>query len=149
MYCNVPYSTHEWLAIAKRFEDRWNYPHALGAIDSKHIVIQKPANSSLCYFNYKHTHSILLLAVAGPNYECLYADIGANGQYNDGGIWSQSGLRAKLQEEENVLSIPLFSRYENALYFPWRQCFCSQSLYDEAIPSTRFNCRKTYLQLSP
>ena len=101
----VPYSTHEWLAIAKRFEDRWNYPNALGSIDGKHIIIQKPANSGSHYFNYKHAHSIVSLAVAGPNYECLYADIGANGRCN-GGIWSQSGLRAKLQEEENVLSIP-------------------------------------------
>ena len=105
MYCKVPYSTHAWLAIAERFEGRWNYPHALGAIDGKHIVIQKPANSGSHYFNYKHTHSVVLLAVAGPNYECLYADIGANGRCNDGGIWNQSGLRAKLQEE-NVLSIP-------------------------------------------
>ena len=39
MYCKVPYSTHEWLAIVKCFEVRWNYPHALGASDSLDDVI--------------------------------------------------------------------------------------------------------------
>ena len=143
MYCRVPTCTREWLEIAKGFEERWNYPHVHEAIDGKHIVIQKHANSGSHYFNYKHTHSIVLLAVAGPNYECLYADIGANGRCNDGGIWSQCGLNAKLQEKE-----------KDAFYTKMPYVFLGDdafalSQYDEAIPSTRFICRKTYLQLSP
>ena len=51
LYFKVPSSTGEWLQIARAFEERWSYPHALGAIDGKHIVIQKPANCGSHYFN--------------------------------------------------------------------------------------------------
>lgn len=33
-------TTENWLSIAKDFEDLWNFPHCIGAIDGKHIVIQ-------------------------------------------------------------------------------------------------------------
>ena len=33
-YLKVPSSQAEWLEISKKFEELWNYPHALGAIDS-------------------------------------------------------------------------------------------------------------------
>ena len=88
-YVKVPSAKSEWVEIAKQFYDRWNFPNALGAIDEKHITIQKPAGGGSFYYNYKHTHSVVLLAVAGPNYECLYADVGANGRCTDGGIWSK------------------------------------------------------------
>ena len=62
------------------FNLRWNFPNALGAIDGKHITIQKPAGGGSFYYNYKHTHSVVLMAISGPNYEYLYADVGANGR---------------------------------------------------------------------
>ena len=85
-YLKVPSTKSEWIKIAKQFCDRCNFPNTLGAIDEKHITIQKPASGGLFYYNYKHTHSVVLLAVAGPNYECLYADVEANGRCSDGGI---------------------------------------------------------------
>ena len=30
------------------------------------------------------------MAVTGPNYECLYYDIGTNGRVNDGGVWESA-----------------------------------------------------------
>ena len=51
--------------IAKQFEERWNFPNCLGAIDGKHIILQPPATSGSFYYNYKHTYSIVLLAFAG------------------------------------------------------------------------------------
>ena len=51
--------------------------------------MQPPPEAGSHFFNYKHTHFIVLLAVAGPDYECIYADIGTNGRVSDGGVWSK------------------------------------------------------------
>ena len=32
------------------------------------------------------------MAIAGPDYKCLYAKIGSNCMVNDGGVWSKSRL---------------------------------------------------------
>jgi len=72
----LTYQQGEWLVIASKFEERWNFANCLAAMDGKHIVIQPPPNSGSHYYNYKHTHSIILMAIAGPDYECLYADMG-------------------------------------------------------------------------
>ena len=82
------------MKIAKQFCDHWNFPNALGAIDGKHITIQKPAGGGSFYYNYKHTHSVVILAISGPNYECLYAYVGANGRCSDGGIWGNSSIES-------------------------------------------------------
>ena len=71
--------------------------HSLGAIDGKHVTIRKPSNAGSYYYNYKHTHSIILLAIAGPEYECLYADVGSNGRVNDSGVWNKSSLLQAIQ----------------------------------------------------
>ena len=96
-FMKVPSTKAEWLDISRKFEERWNFPHALGAIDGKHIRIQKPKNGGSFYYNYKHTHSIILMAIAGPEYECLYADVGSNGRVNDSGIWNKSSLLQGIQ----------------------------------------------------
>ena len=91
-FIKAPATKAEWLNVSKRFEDHWNYPHALGAIDGKHVRIQKPKNGGSFYYNYKHTHSIILMAIAGPDYKCLYTDVGSNGRVNDSGIWNKCVL---------------------------------------------------------
>lgn len=47
--------------VATRFEEKWQMPHVLGAIDGKHIRIKKPALSFGTFYNYKQYHSIVLL----------------------------------------------------------------------------------------
>ena len=43
-YLKVPSSEQERLQIAKQFEEKWNFPNCLGAIDGKHITLQPPPN---------------------------------------------------------------------------------------------------------
>ena len=38
------------------------------------------------------------MAIAGPEYECLYADIGSNSRVNDSGVWNKSSLLEGIQD---------------------------------------------------
>jgi len=42
-----------WLQTLREFEHRWDFPHALLAIDGKHIWVRKPLKSGTEYFCYK------------------------------------------------------------------------------------------------
>ena len=48
----------------------------------------------------------MLLAIAGPNYEWLFADVGTNGRMNDSGIWNKSSLRRAIVNREIGLPEP-------------------------------------------
>lgn len=41
------------------------------------------------FSNYKHSFSVILMAVAPPDYKCLYADVGTNGRISDKGDWNK------------------------------------------------------------
>ena len=43
-YVKTPSTTNDWKNIAKEFNEEWNFPHCLGAIDGKHIMIECPEN---------------------------------------------------------------------------------------------------------
>lgn len=44
-YLCTPKSSDGWKRISEGFENIWNFPHCIGAIDRKHIVMQGPFNS--------------------------------------------------------------------------------------------------------
>ena len=44
------------------------------------------------------------MAIAGPEYECLYADVGSNDRGNDSGVWNKSSLLKAIQNG-SVLSV--------------------------------------------
>lgn len=49
----MPKTVEEWKEIATEFELNWNFNNCIGAIDGKHVHINKPAKSGSLYFNYK------------------------------------------------------------------------------------------------
>lgn len=57
------------------------------------------------YFNIGH-NSVVQLAVFGPDYECLWANVGANGQASDASIWKSCDIKLALSSEANSLNLP-------------------------------------------
>ena len=70
------------------------------------MLIEQSSNSGSHYFDYKSHNSIILLAVFGPNYEVLWADVGTNGRATDGAIWQRSDFKRLLSSKENELNLP-------------------------------------------
>lgn len=70
------------------------------SIDGKHILIKCLDNAGSCYFNYLKRHSIVLLAIVGPEYEFLCIDVGAYGRNSDGGIFEESEFGKLLNQQQ-------------------------------------------------
>ncbi len=72
----MPSTPAEWQKVADEFEQLWNFPHAIGALDGKHCLLQAPFNAGSEFYNYKKSHSIVLMGLVNANYEFMYVDIG-------------------------------------------------------------------------
>ena len=103
-YMRRPTSEEEWRRVSEGFEHTWNFPHCVGAIDGKHVVMQAPSHSGSTFFNYKGTHSIVLMAVCDANYCFTLIDIGNAGRHSDGGVLSNSAFGKAM--EDGALSLP-------------------------------------------
>lgn len=71
MYLQMPTETNDWLEISEDYEDKWNFPHCISALDRKHIVLQAPFNSGSELINYKNHFSIVLMAFVDANYSLI------------------------------------------------------------------------------
>ena len=91
-YLKAPSKKEEWLSISKDFEDIWNLPYCLGAMDGKHVRLQCPKLSGSNYYNYKEFYSIMLLAICDAKYCFILHDTGQFGSNNDSGVLANSGI---------------------------------------------------------
>ncbi|XP_050672980.1 uncharacterized protein LOC126970873 [Leptidea sinapis] len=103
-YLKFPQSCSEWKAISALFEERWNFPHLLGAIDGKHIAITPPKGCGSEFYNYKRHHSMVLMAIVDAQYQFLLCDFGTNGRVPDGDVLQNTKFFEMLRN--NQLEIP-------------------------------------------
>jgi hypothetical protein len=89
----------EWKAVADTFEARWQVPHALGALNGKHIRMQCPDKSGSLYFNYKRFFSIILMGLVDADYKFIYVDVGAYGGWSDAQVFNESKLKKKIEKK--------------------------------------------------
>ena len=102
-FIKFPTSEEEWLATSRQYEFAWNFPHCVAAIDGKHVIMQAPRNSGSSFYNYKHTHSIVLLAMCDAHYRFIMVDVGDSGRHSDGGVLANSSFGKALHN--NTLAL--------------------------------------------
>lgn len=100
----MPTSPEEWLWISRQYEEKWQFPHCVGSMDGKHVIIQAPFKCGSDFYNYKSNFSIVLLALVDADYNFLFVVVGCQGRISDGGVFKNKTLYRKL--ENNDLSLP-------------------------------------------
>ena len=105
IYMKLPQDSDEWKLVAANFEQKWDFPHCLGALDGKHVVMKAPGKSGSLYYNYKGTFSTVLMALVDANLQFIAIDVGSYGRNSDGGIFSNSNLGKSIAR--NTLHFPV------------------------------------------
>ena len=103
---SCPVTPAEWGTVEERFRNRWNLPHAVGAIDGKHIKITCPANEGSNYFNYKGFYSVVLMALVDGDYKFLWIEAGTQGSASDAQIFNDCELKEALEDGSIGLPAP-------------------------------------------
>ncbi|XP_050298758.1 putative nuclease HARBI1 [Anthonomus grandis grandis] len=106
-----PKCEDDWKVISKDFDERWNFPNCLGAMDGKHVRIASPPNIGSYFYNYKGSHSLVLLAMFNANYEFVMCHFGTNGTVSDRGVLENTRFCDKLINHELNIPAPSKSKY--------------------------------------
>ena len=97
-YLKCPTTPDGWKELEREFRIRWNDPHALGALDGKHVALKKPKNTGPLYHNYKGFFSIVMLALVDGQYKFRWVDVGTAGSYTDVQIFNTSRLKRRIDD---------------------------------------------------
>ncbi|CAK1592268.1 unnamed protein product [Parnassius mnemosyne] len=103
-YIKIPTSHQEWEEISSEFQNCWDLPHVVGAMDGKHIMLQAPFNSGSEFYNYKQFFSIVIFALIDALYKFIFVDVGCQGRISGGGVFNDSILKEKISN--NSLNLP-------------------------------------------
>ncbi|XP_064474037.1 uncharacterized protein LOC135388411 [Ornithodoros turicata] len=125
-YVKCPQSTEEREGLASTFEQRWNFPDCIGAIDGKHVTIECLRKTGRSNFNCKRTFSKVLMAIADAEYKFLYVSMGSPRSESDGGIFAKSDIIRRL--ETSTLGLPSVAPLSDGTMLPY------MFVGDEAFP---------------
>lgn len=100
----TPATPEAWLDVSRQYNQVWNFPNCIGAVDGKHVVMVAPPNAGSIFYNYKKTHSIILMGIADADYKFLYIDVGRNGRFSDGGVFNRCNFAQAM--DSNQLNLP-------------------------------------------
>jgi len=115
--------------IADRFELLWNLPNCIGALDGKHIRIEKFLHTGSENFNYKHFHSTVLMACCDADGLFTVIEPGFAGRKSDGGIFKACATNYWITHGDFNIPLPSPLRHdERNTPFPY------YFVGDEAFP---------------
>ncbi|XP_026475999.1 uncharacterized protein LOC113381252 [Ctenocephalides felis] len=112
----MPTNSEEWKVIAKRFEERWNFPHCVGAWDGKHI---RSGTTKLRFLSlyYKNFHSVVLMACVNADRQFMFVHVGTNGRMSDGGVLADTGFYGKI--DRGYYNLPAPDNFGNVERMPY------------------------------
>ncbi|XP_031329847.1 protein ALP1-like [Photinus pyralis] len=140
-YVKMPSTAEEWKKISQQFEEKWNFPRCIGAIDGKHVTLQAPTASGSEFYNYKSQFSIVLMAVVDADYNFIFVDTGCQGRISDGGVFKNCELFKRM--DRGNLNLPqLSSLVEGGIGVPY------VFVADAAFPLSD-NIMKPYVGVHP
>ncbi len=99
-----PTTEEEWREVANGFSRKWQFHHALGALDGKHVRCKQPPKTGALYRNYKKYFSIVLMALVDSDYKFMWVEVGAPGACSDAQIYNECQLKDRLDGED--LGVP-------------------------------------------
>lgn len=99
-------TTENWIKVANEFDQRWQLPNCLGAVDGKHIAITKPHNAGSDYFNFKRFHSIILMACVDANLKFISIDVGGKGAEGDASMFNRIEIGRMIRNNDQALNLP-------------------------------------------
>ncbi|XP_071503284.1 putative nuclease HARBI1 [Diadema antillarum] len=112
LFC--PTTEQGWRDLADQWYQRyqWYFPHAVGAIDGKHVACKAPLNSGSEYYNYKGFYSVILFAMVDADNKFTYIDVSGNGSSSDAQIYNESDLHHGL-DQSRIHAFPQPDRLPN------------------------------------
>lgn len=116
VYLCPPTSHADWKKIANKFEETWNLPHVVGALDGKHIRIRCPAETGTLFHNYKGFFSLVLLAACDADYCFTVIDIGQYGSNNDSSVLNNCEIGKRF--ESGAINLPSPETLEGCNFDP-------------------------------
>ena len=128
-YVRPPRTSDDWKRIAKDFENIWNLPHRIGAIDGKHVSIKSPLNSGSLSYHYRGFFNMILMAIRNARYIFCIVDIGSFGSNNDSQMFRNSHMGKTFFNDE--MSLPVAECLEDSPTFGKVPYFL---VGDEAVP---------------
>ena len=90
-----PITPDGWKELETEFRIMWNVPHALGALDGKHVALKNPG---ALYHNYKGFFSIVMLVLVDGQYKFRWVDVGTAGSCSDAQIFNTCHLKRKIND---------------------------------------------------
>ena len=105
-FIKFPLTRQELQELIDEFEEEYEIPQIVGAIDGCHIEINAPPENHEDYFNRKQQYSVNLQAIVNCNLKFIHVSFGYPGSIHDARVLRLSGL-FDLGENEQILTSPM------------------------------------------
>lgn len=148
-WIKFPSTIEDMRAAKAKWQQRYNFPTAIGALDCTHVKIPKPTAHGDEYVNRKGFPSINIQATCDSKEYFTSVDVSWPGSVHDSRVWRNSTVHAVMQRSRNAVLLA-DGGYQNApwLMVPYRNPDTPQQIsYNRLLSSERVIIERCFGQL--